>query len=326
MSVEPLGNRSLFRPSTEETVTAPTPIQAAGTGLAWGAWTLDASWTLRKAGDSWVLEEVVYVLAESAVDYVVLVFRSEPTGGRVAVRVAPATFREKLAAAASVGGVVVSTVPTRKGTKPDAAGFPNLALAYTAVARGARANTAVAQTTMHVAADVDRRVACHRAGGGAAFTRKFRVEAEVEPATRVSDVESWERAETLHRMRAHGVENVRGWMWTTVRLSAAHRRSVREQMRERYSACRACGEVGHFVAQCPGVLKPVPDDARALALGGVGVHDPAVAVLVQEQGPSVRTDDLRLGREVEELDAAVRAGDEARAARRAEVLADAPGE
>ena len=174
--------------------------------------------------------------------------------------------------------------------------------------------------------DVDRRVACHRAGAGAAFTRRYRVEEELEPATRVSDVESWERAETLHRMRAHGAENVRGWMWTTVRLSAAQRRSVREQMRERYSACRACGEVGHFVAQCPGVLEPVPDDARALALGGVGVHDPAVAVLVQEQGPSVRADDLRLGREVEELEPAVRPGNVVRAARNAEVVGDARAE
>jgi predicted GIY-YIG superfamily endonuclease len=98
--------------------------------------------------------------------------------------------------------------------------------------------------------DIDKRIESHRSGAGAAFTRANAVEEEVEPATRVSDVESWERAETLHRMRTHGVDAVRGWMWTTVRLSATQRRSVREQLRERYSTCRACGEAGHFVAEC----------------------------------------------------------------------------
>jgi hypothetical protein len=158
MSVDPIGNRSLFRPTTEETVTAPTPIEASGASLAWGPWTLDASWTLRNASDAWTLEETVYVLAEKAVDFVVLVFRREATHGvsRVAVRVSPETFREKLAAAASVCGVV-STIPSSKSNvKPDAQGFPQLALGFTVVARGARANTAVAPTTLHVAVDASR--------------------------------------------------------------------------------------------------------------------------------------------------------------------------
>ena len=100
-------------------------------------------------------------------------------------------------------------------------------------------------------ADIDARVAAHRAGKGAAFTKAYPVESEIGPATYIADTESWERAETLYRMKAHGIGAVRGWMWTTVRLSPAQRRAARDQIRERYAACRLCGKRGHFVAACP---------------------------------------------------------------------------
>ena len=100
-------------------------------------------------------------------------------------------------------------------------------------------------------ADIDARVAAHRDGRGAAFTRAHPVESEVDPATFIADTESWERAETLYRMKTHGIHAVRGWMWTTVRLSPAQRRAARDQIRERYAACRRCGRPGHFAAACP---------------------------------------------------------------------------
>jgi hypothetical protein len=99
--------------------------------------------------------------------------------------------------------------------------------------------------------DIDARIGRHRSGLGAAYTRAHAVLGEEPPRTELrDDVESWERAETLQRMRDHGVESVRGWMWTTVRLNGAHRRSIREQMRERFGACRRCGAPGHYVADC----------------------------------------------------------------------------
>lgn len=105
-------------------------------------------------------------------------------------------------------------------------------------------------------ADIARRVAAHRARAGAAFTRRFGVVEEVAPRTpRAEDTESWERAETLRRMLDHGVDRVRGWLYTTVRLSASQRHSVREQVRERFGQCRRCGGAGHFVAECAGLLR-----------------------------------------------------------------------
>ncbi len=127
--------------------------------------------------------------------------------------------------------------------------------------------------------DIDARVARHRAGAGAAFTRAHAVVAEEPPRTSLEgDAESWERAETLERMRAHGVEAVRGWMWTTVRLTGPQRRSIREQLRERFGACRRCGERGHYVQACSrpreGAVLPAvavearPDDAHARVRDG----------------------------------------------------------
>ena len=100
-------------------------------------------------------------------------------------------------------------------------------------------------------ADIDARIASHRARRGSAFTRAFAVVEEEAPATRaMDDFESWERAETLWRIRAHGRELVRGWMWTTVRLTSAGRAEITRQLAERFSACRACGSLDHFIGQC----------------------------------------------------------------------------
>jgi hypothetical protein len=99
--------------------------------------------------------------------------------------------------------------------------------------------------------DIDARIASHRAGTGSAFTRAFAVEAEEQPATRATDdYESWERAEMLWRAREHGFDLVRGWMWTTVRLTRANRIEIKRQLAERFSACRLCGSCDHFIGQC----------------------------------------------------------------------------
>jgi hypothetical protein len=154
MWVEPLGNfRGLFRASAMETVAAATRIQVTPTGYVWGSWGFTSSGELRRASETWALAEVVYVVAESKVLFVALVFRREWFRTRVVVRVAPETFEARLAGAANVAGVVVSTIASGKsGAKPEGE-YPHLTLSYTRVVRGARANTAVAATTMHVVRD-----------------------------------------------------------------------------------------------------------------------------------------------------------------------------
>ncbi len=74
----------------------------------------------------------------------------------------------------------------------------------------------------------------------------------MQPITpRLEDHESWERNETLERMSIHGVEKVRGWMYTTQNLSQDTIENIDSQLCEKYDLCRSCGEKGHFVSACP---------------------------------------------------------------------------
>ena len=98
----------------------------------------------------------------------------------------------------------------------------------------------------------------HAEGAGAACAKGYR--RRVPPLTpRADDFEAWERAETLARMRRHGVGRVRGWMYTAPEMSEAQRDHAYQQVCERFDLCRRCGREGHFAADCgagPGQQRP----------------------------------------------------------------------
>ena len=60
-----------------------------------------------------------------------------------------------------------------------------------------------------------------------------------------------ERDETLRQMDKHGINNVRGWKYVSIRLSAQQKEDIESNMRELWDLCRSCGQKGHFVSQCP---------------------------------------------------------------------------
>eukprot|EP00236_Picocystis_salinarum_P002748 CAMPEP_0183831870 /NCGR_PEP_ID=MMETSP0807_2-20130328/5035_1 /TAXON_ID=88271 /ORGANISM="Picocystis salinarum, Strain CCMP1897" /LENGTH=325 /DNA_ID=CAMNT_0026077485 /DNA_START=129 /DNA_END=1107 /DNA_ORIENTATION=+ len=63
------------------------------------------------------------------------------------------------------------------------------------------------------------RIRDHRDGNGSAWCHRHKVLEQVRPITPLADdLEEWERKETLARMYAHGLSNVRGWRYTTVNL------------------------------------------------------------------------------------------------------------
>ena len=101
--------------------------------------------------------------------------------------------------------------------------------------------------------NTDVRVAQHKAGQGAAFTAVLGPTAvRVPPLTSGSakDLEAWERIETLERMHRHGVEKVRGWLYTTPVMSPDQREEAVKQICTRKGLCCTCGRYGHFTAQC----------------------------------------------------------------------------
>ena len=105
--------------------------------------------------------------------------------------------------------------------------------------------------------DVARRLAQHRDGGSqcAAWVRAhggFGRQLPTETESRADDT-AWEHAETLHHMRAHGFNRVRGAAWTRCSpLTAMERAVIASVIVESGNLCRGCGMPGHFVSQCPG--------------------------------------------------------------------------
>ena len=102
-------------------------------------------------------------------------------------------------------------------------------------------------------ADIDSRIKQHRSGVGAMCLNgeEFQVMPRLLTSGSVSDLESWERNETLQRMRANGIDNVRGWMYTSSGpLSDDERQDVFRQICEKFDLCRRCGREGHFAHSC----------------------------------------------------------------------------
>ena len=101
--------------------------------------------------------------------------------------------------------------------------------------------------------NIERRILQHRGElrGGSAWTSEHRVVRRLEPKTPPqTDLESWERSETLFRMKLHGVDAVRGWMYTSVELTQAQREHIFQQICEKFGLCRVCGGGGHFASAC----------------------------------------------------------------------------
>jgi len=100
--------------------------------------------------------------------------------------------------------------------------------------------------------NVERRIAQHIAGSGAAFTRLYKPTGVRLP--RLGNVEGCgdaaERDETLRYMFQRGIPKVRGWKFTQNIMPFKEFAEAEDNIRELFDLCRRCGRAGHFMSRC----------------------------------------------------------------------------
>lgn len=160
---------AIFRTSVEETVRAPHEITETQSGqekvLAWNGWTLNTgTWALSSKDVTGNLSEVVYYLGPESAEVLRVVLIFVRASVRIAVCVESATFRAKLAGAASAPNVVQVTIPgsmkhmdapsqeTISATLTMHSQFPAVEIGFDTVVHGARANTALRPVLPHIVA------------------------------------------------------------------------------------------------------------------------------------------------------------------------------
>jgi len=102
--------------------------------------------------------------------------------------------------------------------------------------------------------DVRYRMWLHVNLNGSAWTRRYGVVKRVPTITPKMNA-FWELTETLEQMKLHGFDNVRGSMFSSIRLTQDQRRSAATLYCEKENLCRECGSHTHFENKCKGNLK-----------------------------------------------------------------------
>lgn len=98
--------------------------------------------------------------------------------------------------------------------------------------------------------DKKKRILNHKQGNGSAWTKQNKVLSEVKPITHKQASFS-ELNETLERFNLHGIDNVRGSMFTSpYSLRQSDKIMAAQLYCELKGFCRKCGRDDHFVGNC----------------------------------------------------------------------------
>ena len=98
--------------------------------------------------------------------------------------------------------------------------------------------------------DKKRRIWIHENSTGSSWTKKYGVIQELKPLTKKQDV-FWELNETLEMMNVHGIDNVRGSMFSNPNELSIEEKILAAQLYcEKHNLCRRCGSGSHFIGQC----------------------------------------------------------------------------
>jgi hypothetical protein len=97
--------------------------------------------------------------------------------------------------------------------------------------------------------DVRKRMWSHVNLNGAAWTRKYAM-IERLPTISPKMTAFWELNETLEQMKLRGIDNVRGSMFSNIRLTQDQRQVAVSLYCEKENLCRKCGSHAHLEPRC----------------------------------------------------------------------------
>jgi hypothetical protein len=98
---------------------------------------------------------------------------------------------------------------------------------------------------------IESRVQAHFNGHGSHWTKLHKPIERILPLTPpMTHLESWERLEFINRVMCHGIENVRGWAYTTSYLTMEELYKLLQDIAEAKNLCRRCFRDSHFISNC----------------------------------------------------------------------------
>ena len=98
--------------------------------------------------------------------------------------------------------------------------------------------------------NIKRRIWIHENGNGSAWTKKYNVIRSIEPEHDENN-NFHELIQTLTIIRKHGIDNVRGSLFTNPYNLSPYEKVMAAQLYcELHNLCRKCGGEGHFITQC----------------------------------------------------------------------------
>jgi predicted GIY-YIG superfamily endonuclease len=101
--------------------------------------------------------------------------------------------------------------------------------------------------------DVARRFEDHQYGNGSVWTSKYRpicIEKEIKSTNRF-DEDNYVK----EYMMKHGIDNVRGGVYSTVILSREQRKLLEKEFLGASNLCFHCGDPNHYIQYCPDKFK-----------------------------------------------------------------------
>ena len=98
------------------------------------------------------------------------------------------------------------------------------------------------------------KIKSHFEGVGSLWTRLYPPVQAIRPFTDRQD-NFWELSETIQRMSYHGIDNVRGSLFTKENLTSYEKVMAAQLYCEMNNLCLKCGSADHFINDCVSLNK-----------------------------------------------------------------------